>query len=147
MEHPEYEQRYADYAEHLLKFAKQHNLLLEKYDKDACTWSFLFKHPNGGHGNIGLRIHDTGRVYIGSSYVIDRYDEFRRYIKFGGDDTHDLARSAANIIRALESQLRIMLGWQLTDLQPGKNDHRLSWSMFAKAEFEALNDYLPEVIP
>jgi len=76
-----YEAFFAPLSDLLTDFAKNHNLLVEKYYHDAPVWSLCFSHPKGGSAKIDLARDDKLLASIIGIWWVDDYDSFTRSIK------------------------------------------------------------------
>lgn len=65
----------------LEKFAKNYNLLIEKYWHGFPSWRFSFKHPKDGIACVEVIIDNANKIEIYGYWWIDDYDKGIRYGK------------------------------------------------------------------
>src|SRR3982751_1898822 len=76
-----YESFFAPFSGLFIEFAKNYNLVIEKYYHDAPSWSLCFSHPKGGSAKIDVNRDDQFLVSVTGVWWVDDYDSFTRSIK------------------------------------------------------------------
>lgn len=142
-EYPKLEKFFGKISELLEDFANCHNLMIDKYYHQSSSWSFLFKHPQGGVGKLCVEKTDENNVVINPSWWLDSYDEYTRYIKEA--EGKKCCVEDPNLRQLLTEILELIVSWRKEDLS-GKPDltcKRLWHEQWTKKEFEQLNDKYP----
>ncbi|MCE5186482.1 MAG: hypothetical protein LLF76_10190 [Planctomycetaceae bacterium] len=125
----------------LESFAETHNLKIEKYYHQGASWSLMFKHPEGGIGQIEvLKIENV--VLICESWWIDDYDTSTRFFKYSPGNRTELAHTALR--QALETALQRIVQWRKEELMPDKIQPPWSNSC-SKENFSKQFESLPEL--
>lgn len=77
----DYEAFFSPISELFVAFAKNNNLVVQKYYHDAPCWSLCFSHSSGGVGRIDLKRKSESILGISGIWWVDDYDSFTRRIK------------------------------------------------------------------
>jgi len=101
----------------LKKFAKNHNLKIDKYYHQGSDWTFRFRHPEAGVGNIEVIKRDEQYVYLYPSWWVDYYDTSRRDFKHGPGVKSSLDPKILR--RHLDEMLQLVISWRKEDLSKG----------------------------
>jgi hypothetical protein len=88
----------------LSTFAATHNLAIDEYYHESPSWTFRFRHPRGGAGGIHVERVDDSTIRVGSSWYIDEFENFTRYLK--SDEGSDLILGAIDVRELLEEKLK-----------------------------------------
>jgi hypothetical protein len=118
----------------LKHFARTHNLKIDKYYHQGPAWTFRFRHPKGGVGQIFVRKSDEEHVLVAVDWFIDDYDKLTRYDKHTELQKCSLDHTALRTF--LEEMLKTMLSWRKEDLTPFKSKYHCWQREMTKEEFE-----------
>lgn len=120
------------------EFALEHNLYIEKYYHEFPEWALRFKHKKGGSGQIELVY--TGKnneIEIWSSWHIDEYTEFTRYLKWGikrlVSDEQDKLREE------ILKEIQTVLHWNKSEMIAHR-DYATIWGRYSKEEFNKIKE-------
>lgn len=123
-------------------FAVEHNLLIEKYYHDGPVWTFKFKHPVDGMGQIEVEKVNDNNVLIRKSWSIDDYETSTRFLKYLHGNNIGLEH--AELREALERALCEILHWKRDELAPHKAPY--PWSKrCSKEQFYEQYESLPDL--
>lgn len=114
----ELEAFFGEISEVLEDFAATYNLMIEKYPHHGPEWAFMFRHPNGGVGQIEVEKSGQDHVIIRNSWHIDDYNKNMRLLK--NPKGEECSLDNQNLRTQLEKIFKIMLSWQQDDLAPVK---------------------------
>ncbi|MGO9316406.1 MAG: hypothetical protein ACLPXT_07530 [Terracidiphilus sp.] len=137
-----YEAFFSPINELFVDFAKNNNLVIQKYYHDAPCWSLCFSHPSGGVARIDLERKSESKLGISGIWWVDDYDSFTRSIK----NTNIVECEPTPL--AVEPHLKATLKSVLS-LTPGDWSQVITgcdrfWrKTWTKKQFEKLNDHLP----
>jgi hypothetical protein len=138
---PLLESFFARIASVLEDFAGSHNLLIEKYYHDGPAWSFKFKHPVAGIGQIEVEKSDKDSILLRGSWWIDDYDTSTRFMKY--PSAKKIGVEHNELRNALENALAEILQWRREELTPFSPPH--PWSKgFSRDEFNKQYERFPE---
>jgi hypothetical protein len=128
----------------LFTFAVAHNLAIDKYYHDAPAWTFRFRHPRGGGAGLRVERVDDLTVKIGSSWYLDEYESFTRYLKWGPEKQLPLTK--VDLRGVLETSLQEIVHWNENDLT-AHPDYKNIWSVYTKEEWQQMSslEQLPEL--
>lgn len=126
----------------LESFANNHNMLIVKYFHDGPSWSFQFKHPLDGSGQIEVEKTDDDSVLLRKSWSIDDYDISTRFLKYPPGKKMGLDH--AELHQALEDALTDILQWKKDDLIPHKAPYPFS-KRCSKEHFYKQYENLPSL--
>jgi hypothetical protein len=116
----------------LRSFAASHNLAIDEYYHDYPSWSFRFRHPEGGGATIHVERIDDSKIGLGTSWYLDDFENFTRYVKADLPAVFDL--SGTNLPEVLEMAFRRILAYDKRDLTAHAGYEKF-WSRFTKEEF------------
>ena len=143
-EYPKLEVFFAQFSDVIDTFATFHNLTVDKYYHQSASWSYLFKHPQGGIGKIEIQKLGDEDVMVNPIWWLDDYEMFTRYLKHG--EAKKCSITDKDVLRQLLGDaLSQVLSWRTTDLV-GKPDpvlKRMWHRQWTKEEFGHLNDEYP----
>ena len=126
----------------LKKFAKDHNLMIEQYYHQCPSWDFVFKHPEGGVGQITvLKCYDSDDcLLVVATWWLDDYDSCVRSAK----DSHQVKLSLDDpaLYKSLYELLGLILSWRKEDLMPGR-DKIEGWKEIPKEKFYSQYEKYP----
>ena len=109
---PELERFFGVIGTVLEEFAGRHNLRIEKYYHQSPSWDFLFRHPKGGVGKIGVERSIEATVHIRSIWWYDDYDAATRFTRSASVGPVPLNPELAD---GLEKALSKLLSWRFGD--------------------------------
>ncbi len=118
----------------LKKFAKDHNLKINKYYHQGSDWTFRFRHPQGGMGNITVAKCDEPYVNLYPHWWVDYYDTSRRDFKHGPGVKSLL--DSETLYKHLNEMLQLVLSWQKEDLTKGTENPYREHIERSREEFE-----------
>ena len=126
----------------LKKFAKDHNLKIEKYHHQCPSWRLFFRHPKGGLGQLNAHklLGDNEHVFISGIWSLDDYDSCTRSSKV----SHDIKLSLDDptLYKSLYELLGLVLSWRKEDLMPGR-DKIEGWKEIPKEKFYSQYEKYP----
>jgi len=96
------------------EFAKHHNLKLEK-SKSGTFFIFLFKHPLGGCGHVGLIIPRIGKCILCGEWAL--FDLEKQIIGHRWHRKELESIEKHTLANVLEEMLRLVMGWEKGDWQ------------------------------
>ncbi len=131
-EYPKLEQYFGQIASVLNRFSEQHNLCLEKYYHQSPNWTFLFRHPKKGIGQIFVHMKDSSHVGIAASWQI--FDYQNRSLSDKHTELVQVELDGKKIFSCLEKSLLELLNWDKSELR--KDDEVFEdWSQVSEEEF------------
>ena len=101
----------------LKEFADSHNITINKYYHNGPNWAFLFRHPEGGLGQIVIDKGDE-QVTVYPVWSVRDYEKRIRGIKSG--DVRKFSLDHQKLREGLEDIYRLILSWQLEDVEKPK---------------------------
>ena len=113
----------------LSTFAATHNLAIDEYYHESPSWTFRFRHPRGGAGGIHVERVDDSTIRVGSSWYIDEFENFTRYLK--SDEGSDLILGAIDVRELLEEKLKDIVTWNKSDMTAFP-DYERFWSLYTE---------------
>ena len=116
----------------LSTFAASHNLAIDEYYHESPSWTFRFRHPKGGAGGIHVERVDDSTIRVGSSWYIDEFENFTRYLK--SDEGSDLILGAIDVRELLEKKLKDIVTWNKSDMTAFP-DYERFWSLYSREEW------------
>jgi hypothetical protein len=116
----------------LSTFAATHNLAIDEYYHESPSWTFRFRHPKGGAGGIHVERVDDSTIRVGSSWYIDEFENFTRYLK--SDEGSDLILGAIDVRELLEEKLKEIVTWNKSDMTSFP-DYERFWSLYSREEW------------
>jgi hypothetical protein len=116
----------------LSTFAATHNLAIDEYYHESASWTFRFRHPKGGAGGIHVERVDDSTIRVGSSWYIDEFENFTRYLK--SDEGSDLVLGAIDVRELLEKKLKDIVTWNKSDMTAFP-DYERFWSLYSREEW------------
>jgi hypothetical protein len=129
----------------ILSFATQHNLLVDRYYHDSRSWDFRFNHPRGGQASIALHHLRDDTAGVGSTWHLDDYDRFTRYLYWG--KTRDVPKVAEILTAELEAELTAVLALPLGSWNQVAETYARVWGQFTKEQFQKMAPRYPDPIP
>jgi len=139
---PQLEALFAPLSEACHRFAKRHNIKIQKYYHEFPAWSFLFRHPAGGIGKIDLVKKSETTIGIWQYWWYDDYDRATRSIKT--KEHAPFSVNDAQVATELESALTNILNWKFGDWDDVHGGYESSWhSTCTKTQFNALDEQYP----
>lgn len=139
---PLLEMFFAKISSVLESFSDDHNLLIEKYYHDGPAWTFKFRHPVDGVGQIEVQKCDNDTVLIGYGWYIDDYDTSTRFLKYPSPKKIGLDHT--DLRKALENSLSEILQSKRDGLVAHKAPY--PWSKrCSKEEFYKQYERLPNL--
>ena len=131
---PKLEEFFKTISNVLVDFAKNHNLLIEKYFHQTPTWTFMFQHPKGGGAQIQVEKIGDNSVLLWSSWWIDDFDNQTRWWKYVKGESCTLDDN--KLRDALEQIFKQLISWKKEDLKPVKSKYYRWGKQRDKEEFE-----------
>ena len=117
-------------------FALEHDLFVEKYYHEFPEWSLRFKIPKGGTGQIELvYTGEIDEIEILSSWCIDEYKEFTRYLKWG--KKRIVPSSKEELKDEIMNEIKTITNWERKDLNPHR-DYKSIWGRYSESEFDTM---------
>jgi len=99
----------------LQEFADAHNITIEKYIQNGPRWGFLFRHPNGGLGQIA--IDKTGEEYI-TVYPLWSVRDYEKRIRgMKTENSRKFSLDHQKLREGLEDIYTLILDWRLEDIE------------------------------
>jgi hypothetical protein len=138
------QQWFAPIAGALVSFAERHNLLVDRYYHDSPSWTFRFNSPRGGQASIGVSCDAGELAAIYSSWHMDDYDRFTRFIHWRKP------RAVSKVEDALVKELELELS-AIVAIPPGQwnqvaDGYSNIWGRYTKAEFEKMRPSYPDPV-
>lgn len=128
----------------LVAFATRHHLLLDRYYHDCPTWTFRFNHPRGGQASVGLSCHAGPSALIHSSWHVDDYDRFTRFIHWR--KPREVSKDEQAVTEELERELSVILAIPLGQWNQVADGYSNIWGRYTKDEFEKMTPSYPDPI-
>jgi hypothetical protein len=138
------EQWFAPIAGVLTSFAERHHLLVDRYYHDSPSWTFRFNHPRGGQGSVGVSWNAGEIASIYSSWHVDDYDRFTRFIHWR--KPREVSKEANALIEELERELSAILAVSLGQWNQVADGYANVWGRYTKDEFAELQPSYPDPI-
>ena len=129
-------------SEVLDDFATTYNLMIVKYSHSGPDWTFRFRHPKGGLGQIFVVKQDEEHIGVVSAWDVDDYDTLTRYSKY--TEIKKCSLEKPTLLALLDETFKLVLSWQKEDLTPGKHKYN-EWKKHPKEMIEG--DVLKYPIP
>ena len=124
-------------------FATTYNLMIEKYPHHGPEWSFIFKHPIDGTGQIEVERVDDTSILIRKSWWIDDFDTSVRFMKYP-PPSQKIGLNHNGLRQVLEDALEDIIQWKKDELVPQKAPY--PWSKrCSKKQFYEQYENLPEL--
>jgi hypothetical protein len=99
----------------LQEFADVHNITIGKYDHNGPRWIFLFRHPEGGLGQIGIDKSGDENVMVYSIWSVRDYEKRIKGIKTG--DIKSFSLDHVELKEGLENIYKTILSWRFEDIK------------------------------
>jgi len=132
-ERPGLEKFFGRIAGTLKKFARRHNLALQKYYHQFPSWDFTFRHPHGGLAKIEVHKRGDDRVEIPAGWWVDDYGKCIRSLKKSEKVVCSL--ESGELKNLLEHTLLDVCSWQVQQLVPVDYEYK-QWRRFTKDDFD-----------
>jgi hypothetical protein len=116
----------------LSTFAGTYNLAIDEYYHESPSWTFRFRHPKGGAGGIHVERVEDSTIRVGSSWYIDEFENFTRYLK--SDEGSDLILGAIDVRELQEEKLKDIVTWNKSDMTAFP-DYERFWSLYSREEW------------
>jgi hypothetical protein len=130
---PKIEEFFKGISEKLERFAKKHNLRIEKYLHRRPAWSFFFRHPKGGCAVIMVGKWGDKHVEVIASWWFDEYKELRCSIK--DSNRKRVTTETSLLLRTMEDILTTVVSWERADLKPIPHVYH-GWKEVGRAKLE-----------
>ena len=131
-EYPKLEKFFGKISGILENFAESYNLIIDKYYHQGRDWTFRFRHPEGGLGQIFIIKQDEEHVGVAGDWHVNDYDALTRYTKHTEIEKCSLKESV--LLEALTRHLKLVLSWRKEDLKPVVGKYK-EWKKRSKEEF------------
>ena len=101
-------------------FAREHDLLIERYRRGKPAWELRFARRLGGEAVLTLSYRErTGHVLdVSTTWWVDDRPTKTRRLRSEKIGVYDRRAPSAALVRQLEAGLRIVDQWGLSDLGP-----------------------------
>lgn len=129
-------------SEALDDFATTYNLMIVKYSHSGPDWTFRFRHPKGGLGQIFAIKQDEEHIGVACAWQVDDYDTLTRYSKYTEIKKCSLEKPA--LLALLNETFKLVLSWRKEDLIPVKHKYN-EWKKHPREMIEG--DILKYPIP
>jgi len=139
---PQIEAFFAPLADEIQRFAKSHNLKIDRYYHQWPDWSLRFTHPAGGDATTDIRRMSGKSFVLCQLWWIDDYDAATRSTRRG--ESPEYLVDEASLGDLLRHALAEMLTWQKgewTEIATGYQN----WHRFTRAQFESMHGCWPHV--
>ena len=137
---PKVKEFFAKISKVLQDFANTHNLLVTKYYRQWPAWTFVFRHPKGGCGEIEVEKAGNRKVIIRPSWSITDFENSAFWVKEPKRVKSSLDHEALQ--KVLEETLKQIISWEKDDLSAIKSKHNNWDKQYIKEEYEEeLNKY------
>jgi hypothetical protein len=136
---------FAPISDSILSFAARHNLLVDRYYHHSRSWDLRFNHPRGGQAPISLHHLRDDTAGVGSSWHLDDYDRFTRYVYWG--KTRDVPKVAGILTAELGAELAAVLALPLGSWNQVVDTYARVWGQFTKEQFQKMAPRYPDPIP
>lgn len=132
-EYPKLEEFFGKISTVLEDFANKYNLLIDKYYHQGKDWTFRFRHPEGGTGQIFVLKRGEDQVGVAVSWQIADRKTCTSYSKHTEIENYSLEESV--LLEALTRHLKLVLSWQKEEMEQSKQLHS-EWKQIRKKDFE-----------
>lgn len=127
----------------LESFANSYHILIERYYHEGPSWSFMFKHPIDGTGQIEVEKVNDNFVLIRKSWWVDDFDTSTRFMKYP-PPSKKIGLDHIELHQELEDALADILQWKKEDMTPHKAPR--PWSKnCSKEQFYKQYENLPDL--
>jgi hypothetical protein len=101
-------------------FAREHDLLIERYRRAKPAWELRFARRLGGEAVITISYRErTGHVLdVSTTWWLDDRDTLTRRLRSAKIGVHDRRAPAAALTELMQTALATVDGWRLEDLGP-----------------------------
>lgn len=113
-EFPKVEAFFSKISNVLQEFASSHNLMIKKYYHEGADWTFLFRHPEGGVGQIFAIKEGEEHVGVAGIWYVDDYDALTRYLKHA--EVKKCSLEKPTLLALLNETFKLVLSWRKEDL-------------------------------
>jgi hypothetical protein len=138
------EQWFAPIAGALLSFAQRHNLLVDRYYHDSPSWTFRFNNPRGGQASLSVHCNAGAIAFVDSSWHIDDYDRFTRYIRWR--KPREVAKLASTMGQEIEMEFAAIVAVPLGQWNQVAEGYAQTWGRYTKDEFQKMTPKYPDPI-
>ena len=138
------QQWFAPITSVLMSFAERHNLLVDRYYHDSPSWTFRFNNPRGGQASIGVSCNAGEIAVIHSSWHVDDYDRFTRFIHWR--KPREVSKDANALIEELELEFSAILAVPLEQWNQVADGYSNIWGRYTKNEFDKMRPSYPDPI-
>lgn len=128
-------------SETIAEFARSRNLFLEKYYHENCSWDLRFNHPRGGRGAVTVYNGGSDLARIGSTWYLDDYDRFTRFIHWRG--LREIPKSPDAVRRELAIELAAILSVPVGQWTQVATAYASIWGQYTKEEFQRMTRQYP----
>ncbi len=140
-EYPKLEQYFSKISKVLEDFANRHNLQIDKYYHQSPSWTFRFRHPKEGIGQIAVVRQGENSVKIHPGYWLDDYKTGKRFLKTCEYEICSLDKISIKMI--LEKNLMQILSWDKNDLDRSFENPYREKSKYTKRAIEKDREKYP----
>lgn len=139
---PKIEEFFSEISEAILKFAKEYNLLIDKYPYQTPVWNLRFAHPKTGEAYIEVSKNVEDMIGLSGHWFIDNYEEFKKYIKASAAILLPVAQKKL-LCQYLIRELGAILVWEKGAWSSVSKGHERDWGRYSKEKFYEMKNKLP----
>jgi len=128
------ERFFAEFADVIINFSKEHNLLIDKFPNNSVTLYLKFAHPKGGEGFISLAKGLCNTVGVWGHWYLEDTNEDRRYIKKTAPVFVPFSLKEV-LIDYLTRELATVVSWEVGDWSSVVNNFRRNMAPIFKKDY------------
>ncbi len=140
-EFPELEKFFAKISGALEDFARRRNLAIVKYYHEGRDWTFRFRHPRGGLGQVFVVKLGDDELGIGGAWDRPEYETATSWSK--NTSTEKCKVDGENLAALLDHTFTQVVSWRDEELVPFKSKYHKWKKHFTKEQFEHRDDEYP----
>lgn len=139
---PRIEEFFSEISETIIKFAKEYNLLIDKYSYQLPAWNLRFVHPKGGEAYIEVSKSVESMIGISGHWFIDNYEEFKKYIKTSAPILIPIIQKKL-LYQYLTRELGAIFMWEKDTWSSVSKGYERDWGRYSKEKFYDMKNKLP----
>jgi len=140
----EQEEWFAPLAEAIRAFARDHNLLLDKYYHESASWDLRFNHPRGGQASITVSNDSADFAGVGSVWHVDDFESFTRSIHWRAQRI--IVKEPVLLTRELSNEFAAIMALPLGQWTQVAKGYEQIWGQYTKQEFERMAPRYPDPV-